>query len=157
MPDLHEFPFYSSQGTEYVIRFSLSEGDLPLPESLTVPVYTLDLVLINKHSTLSFKDFCQISKIIENFLHENDIIIFYYCDDKPIKRSKKNSFLTNQEYRSLLFGKMFNRAANTSYLKKDFKIDDNINGDHYISMISSKKNHLEIARIESNFKKEFAK
>lgn len=62
---------------------------------------------MNNASTLS-----KFSKIVREYLSENDVILYCYCDDREIERSKKHQNLTPQEYRSVLFERMFDKEAN---------------------------------------------
>lgn len=133
-------PLETQQGHKYLIKFSSFEA-AAIPEGVTIPIVDLVIELLdpiedyNTSSTL-FK----ISSIIEDYIVNNDVILYCYCDNVEIKKSDKKSTLSNQEFRSMLFCRMFERHTKENYLNKVVIIDDESVNNHYIHLITEKKN-----------------
>lgn len=105
-----------------------------MPEGVNLPI--VDIVI---EANASFEEISnsasslfRITQIICEYAMINDAIYYCYCSDKPIKRSKNKSHLTHQEYRSMLFCKMFEKNSNVEFFNKTVIIEDSGRGNHYI-------------------------
>src|SRR5690606_6960634 len=108
----HVYPLTCKEGHRYLIQFSVIDKSViennldNLEKEVVDLVITLDGKLegINNASTLS-----QMSHVIKEYLEENNVILFAYCDHAEIQRNKKNKAMSPQEFRSCLFSLMFDR------------------------------------------------
>jgi len=129
-------PLITKEGHKYLVQFDFLEKNI-LPDGITVPIVDILIsvennVGINNGSTLSL-----FAQIIQDFLKENDVILYCYCDHAEISRSSRKQDLSPQEYRSLLFSAMFARQGNNDYVNQLIVINDEV--DHFIHLISSKE------------------
>ena len=136
-----DIPYTTNEGIDYLIKFTLFPADR-LPEKITIPV--VDIVIetdtdINdiKNSAYSLM---QITQIISDYAIENNAIYYCYCSDKPIKRAERKKHLTHQEYRSLLFCKMFEKNNNSDFINKTVIVNDVQKGNHHIHLITKLEN-----------------
>lgn len=129
-------PFTSKSGNKYLIQFGIFKGY----QDLGIPVVDVSLVLAEHNSANnSIKDLKDISQIIIDYLNKHDVIIYYYCDNKEIKRRDRK--ILPQEYRFRLFDRLFCWLNHKSLIKNDIIINDDSNNDiHFISLISNKRN-----------------
>ncbi len=142
-------PLTSDKGDEYVVRLSSFNKSL-FPDEVSTIIKDLDIadIVLEKISgehKIDINTLFQISHIVWNFINDNEnMVLYFYCDDmKDLPRSKKNSILSPQHYRSTLFSRMFDRFMASNYIK-DFinlpiiiKVKDR---DIYIHLISRKGN-----------------
>jgi len=142
-------PITTTEGFEYLLIFSkFASGSIP--EEITIPVVNLSIEVkenppsINNLSTLAI-----ISSNIEKYLHYNDVILYCYCDNAEITKSKKNEHMSHQQYRSTLFSAMFDKKKCEEHLNEKVTIEDEINGTHYIHLISKIENTEAVAVIAS--------
>ncbi len=137
-----DIPYSTKEGINYLIRFSQFDREY-IPEYIHTSI--LDIVIETDANPNDIKNnassLFQISKIIHNHANLHDAIYYCYCSNKFIPRSQNKLHLTHQEYRSLLFEKMFEKENNGSYINKKIIINDPDNGSHYIHLIAKIK-HL---------------
>jgi len=100
---------------------------------LGVPVYDIVLETSQSESSSIFKALHFFKTIIEERLYEKSILCFV-TSEKPITKSKKNSSLSNPQYRFELFDKVFKRTASTypEIIKEDFVFSDT---DRYVTFL----------------------
>lgn len=145
-------PFTNKDGHEYLVQFS--EFDfLVLPD--TIKINVIDVVIaIEEHDELivnSASSLFQMSNIIKEYLIDNNVVLYCYCDNKPIKRRINKSHLLPQHYRSKLFSSLFlKKNILHEYTDEVIRISDGINGDHYIHLIAdiSNASYVEAISIE---------
>lgn len=111
-------PISPSDGNKYLINFSTFEEDI-IPDSVInflqgVEIIEIVLERVEGDNMSNAYSLSQISSVIWNFMQENEAsILYFYCDDMhDLPRRRKS--LSPQEYRSLLFSKMFDKAVASS-------------------------------------------
>lgn len=138
------FPLTTKEGHKYLIKLSSFNADY-IPDSIDIEIVDIVLELvehsdqINNISTLS-----KIGRILLNFLEENDVILYFYCSKDDIYKNKPD--ISAQEYRSILFSKIFERTTKTLRDYENLKVTIKGHNDHhYIHLIakSKYKHHLE--------------
>ncbi|MEZ7505376.1 hypothetical protein [Flavobacterium sp. Arc2] len=133
-------PLATLQSHKYLIKFS-SFDIAAIPEGVSIPIVNLVIELLdpieeyNSSSTLF-----RISSIIENYIINHNVILYCYCDIVEIKKSEKKNSISNQEFRSRLFCRMFERHTKGNYINKVVIIDDEIANNHYIHLITENNN-----------------
>lgn len=134
-------PYSTKEGIDYLIKFTPFSSE-KLPENINIPI--VDIVIeTNAEShkiTNSAHSLMQITQIISDYALNNNAIYYCYCSDKPVKRAERKKHLSNQEYRSLLFSKMFQKNNNASFINKIVVIKDSEKGNHYIHLITNVQN-----------------
>lgn len=139
-------PYKSIEGHEYLIKLESLDKTI-FPSDLDIEVVGVilevvnDLKIPNSRTTLN-----ALSRIIINFLNENDNIVLYYLCDKDCdiisRMHPRREGVTPQEYRNMIFSKMFECAFRNSnenqYIDKPIEInsEDEI---YYIHLIC--RNH----------------
>jgi len=143
-------PVTTIEGYEYLLEFS-SFNNIYTPKNVDIEIVDITLKLVkgnyqvNNAGTLSL-----ISFIVSDFMESNDVILYFYCDVKDIKR--RNNAISPQKYRSLLFSKIFEKELNhnknaDSYVNKIIILKDTHDDEHYIHLISKSKNEAQINTI----------
>lgn len=136
----------TKEGHLYLITFT--EYHIETTESLNVPV--VNVIIAPESSTEAYNNagtFNQIAACINSYLDENDVILFCYCDKGEIKKSLRRRHLSNEEYRSMLFDKMFDKQSNTSCINKKFIIEASEEEKHFIHLICKQHNHDTVTAI----------
>jgi len=127
--------FISKEGNCYNIIFSVFQQErIPIEIQKTLIDVTISIenqICLNGVETLG-----KIADIIKNYLDENDVILYSYCDNKDINRSIKKQELYPQHYRSLLFTSLFNKYNTLNYINEVIVIADEDYGHHYIHLIA---------------------
>lgn len=124
----------SKEGHEYLIKLDRLDPAI-LPDRINIPVVNITIEKVNGVDTINnAKTLFQITQAIAGYAFENDVVLYCYCDSAPI--SKRNPEMSSQEFRSLLFIKMFEKQNNNEYLNEQIIIDDPENGNHYIHLFS---------------------
>jgi len=132
MPFDKIIPFLSSKGNKYLLKFEQFHYKI---DNLNIPI--IDITLLQEdidNQTNTFNDLLRIADYVLEYINENNVILYYYCDHKEIKKRIKN--ISPQEYRFNLFSALFNRKAESNFIKKSIIISDIENGDHFITIIS---------------------
>ncbi|QPH40645.1 hypothetical protein [Pedobacter endophyticus] len=138
-------PLTTKEGHNYLIQFEFI-GKEHIPQSVKADVVDVLIsvennVGINNGSTLS-----QFASILKEFLVENNVVLYCYCDHAEIIRARKQS-MSPQEYRSKLFSAMFDKQNNSDYINQLIIINDEV--DHYIHLISLKENEEDVVLLRN--------
>ncbi len=142
-------PFKSTTGNQYLIGFTEFEN---ISLSLSVPIVNITIERITDYRvSIGLTDLIKISRIIKDYLESNNVVLYYYCDNKEIERSKKNLSRSPQEYRNILFDKLFEIGSkNGEFIKDDIVINDQTNNIiHFISLISRSSNNASMTQISN--------
>lgn len=141
-------PYITEEGYQYLIRFTEFNSKY-LPEEFTVPIVDVTIVVNgNLEKINTTKTLLKFSSIINEYLNQNDIILYFYCSDEPILKSSKRSAVSNAKYRSDLFYKLYEKQNfNYAFICENIVINDVANGNHYIHFLSKINNDKEIKLI----------
>ncbi len=145
--------FTTSEGSEYAISFSLFKSDV---HDIKIDVFDLVLKQTKKRGEQNYEALLHLSKLVFEFLADKNCIIYFYADFSPIKKSDKNTHLSNQEFRSKMFSTLFEKLKNKArikgesfrYLKRTTEIKDP-DGNHYITLISNIEQGEELEELNS--------
>jgi hypothetical protein len=137
--------YETKEGNKFKIRFSLFSS---VGISTLIPI--VDVVLIsqdepnwqNSPSTLF-----EIADLIKDYLKQFNVILYYYCDHAEIEMRKSRNVISPQEYRNKIFSQLLDRKLGSELISESFHIDDPINGDHFITVISRFENEKELDKI----------
>lgn len=90
-----EIPYITEDGHEYLIVFTEFQST---PRDYGVKIVDVSIVLMNDIYAINrIKTLFKFSQIIRNYLSENDVILYYYCDVTPIKiRHNRKKEMTPQ-------------------------------------------------------------
>lgn len=139
MPLEESYSLTTKEGHEYKIGFSAFDV-LQLPDNVKKDVADVVIAIDDNKGINNARTLFQISEIIKEYLTRQDVILYCYCDSKDIERGKGHQGLTPQEYRSLLFQKMFSRASNKDLINKPITLTDLKGEVHCIHLISTAQN-----------------
>ncbi|TCC96652.1 hypothetical protein FBD94_22960 [Pedobacter hiemivivus] len=139
MPLEESYSLTTKEGHEYRIGFSPFDI-FATPKSLTKPIVDVVIAIDDNKGINNASTLFEFSKIIKEYLFKNDVILYCYCDNKEIERGKKHQHLSPQEYRSLLFEKMFDKASNKDFINKPILLIDATDNKHCIHFFSSTQN-----------------
>lgn len=131
-------PFESATGNQFLIQFS----DFSANVNIDISVIDVSILLIeSKKNCIPLKDLIHITRIIRDYLQANKVVIYYYCDHSvdDIYISEKHQTMLPQEYRSNLFGRLFDLLNIDGFVKDQIIIDDKNNSPHYISLITKEE------------------
>jgi len=149
-----EIPYTSEDNVNYLIRFSAFPAD-KLPEGINLPVVDIVIetdadfkVISNSRASLS-----KMVNIILDYADKNNVVLYCYCSDKAIKKSKNNEEQTNQQFRSNLFSAMFKMNKSEKFLNKVVVIHDLNAGHHYLHLITKVENKHVIDEISIQLSK----
>lgn len=143
-------PFTSTAGSQYLIQLTTFESGV----DFDIPVIDVSIALVQQNEkVVSLGDLISICRIIKDYLIENKVVLYYYCDrsSHDIFISKKNNSKSPQKFRSNLFESLFDFLDTTGYIKDQIIIGDEDSPDaHFISLISrtEDKSHLTDISIE---------
>jgi len=129
-------PYTTNDGINYLIKFSVFKAEV-LPEQITLPVVEIIIETNSTHDNI-YNDISTIKRLLHivlEYIHENDVVFYFYCNNKPIKKSEKNIHLSHQEFRSNLFSAMFQLDKTNRFTNKLVIINDQ-DGNHYIHLIT---------------------
>jgi hypothetical protein len=156
--------FRTPKGDVYHITLSEHKGILSANaiEALRdITLVDIELRRLSGNNTTGHEVLVAIEETIaELFQKRNDIIICYYCDFiNPIPRTSKNS-MPPQEYRSLLFDKMFQRYTKQKGIK-DVRLSvveiNGINEKYYFHVIYREEHSFFATLIGHDLKEGFDK
>lgn len=140
-------PHTTIEGNEYLIKFEIVDPDV-LPNVIGIPIPIINLTLVQvrrvRHNNPKFLNF--LAQYISDYLNQFDVILYYYCDHADIEMRKSRS-MSPQQYRYQFFNIIYETIPNNSLISLPIIIDDEINGNHYISIISSQKNSAELDKL----------
>ncbi len=144
-----EVPFETEEGYQYIVSFREFP---PNQIDYDIPLIDISITLVSSNiETNSLKTLNKFIKIVLEYLEQNDVIVYYYCDIAPIKiRQNRKQKYSNQEFRFNLFLLMFNKMKSDAFYLQDIIITDNENGNHYTSLISrtSNKEKVELVKLD---------
>ena len=128
-------PFRSKDGNQYLIEFKIFDSGI----DFGIPIIDVSLVLVEAKSKNNLiSELFYISNIVDSYLRDNDVVLYFYCDNSEIDRSEKNKHILPQQYRSMLFDRLFKKKMKDHLIKRDIVIGDlNTNDIHCISLIST--------------------
>ncbi len=142
----------TKEGHEYKIGFSAFDI-FKLPENVNKDVVDVTIAIEDNKGINNASSLFQISAIIKDYLSKNDVILYCYCDTRYIERSILHQEISSQEYRSLLFQRMFNRASNNGFINKPIILTDLNDMNHCIHLISSIDNLEDIEALSNEILK----
>lgn len=134
-------PFEFDNGSSYIVELSEMPGF-----DFEFQIVDIVLIRISGVEPTSFQQLSEITNAIGKEIIKNNLITYYYCDTSEIiKRHKEYS---PQEYRALLFDRLYKRHHSANLIKADIIIEADIT--HYISLITTVKNAdtLELLKTE---------
>jgi len=142
MPLEKVIPFESKGGNQYLINFTIFKSGI----DFGIPIVDVSLVLVKSISDrISLTELFHISELILEYLNNNDVVLYYYCDTIEINRSSKNKNMLPQEFRHELFSKLFMKKNTCDLVKNDIIIRN----EHYISLISSEVHKKKVTEISN--------
>ena len=138
-------PYITVEGYEYLIKFTEFNKNY-LPEEFSLPIIDITIVANGEMDNINNgKTLFEFSSLINDYLDNNDIILYFYCSNDSIIKSHKRKDISNAQYRSDLFCKMFEKKnLDDSFICENIIIEDSINGNHHIHLISKIQNEKEI-------------
>ena len=139
----------TKEGNKYVIAFDLINKDI-LPSGLSVPVVNVSLFAIGdtKPNTSTF--FSYLASEVRSYLNKYNVILCYICDTMPI-RMRNNRNISPQQYRHELFVTLYEKYNDGTKIHHPMIIEDDENGNHYVSLISSIENEIDVLRINKYY------
>lgn len=147
-----EIPLETHEGYQYLVSFK----EFPHNQiEYEIPLIDVSITLMtSKIEINSLKTLNNFIKIILDYLEKNDVIIYFYCDTAPIniRKTRKQKY-SNQEFRFHLFLMMFNKQKTVDFYLQDIVINDNTNGNHYVSLISKITNKTKVEKVKSDIEK----
>ncbi len=137
----HLINYSTNEAIDYIIKFTAIEPN-QLPIGIDIPV--IDIVIETSTEFENIKNsaysLLQITKIIYEYALINEAVYYFYCSNKSILKSKSKESFSNQEFRSLLFSRMFEKNNDKLFFNHKIEIIDLENGNHYIHLISKFEN-----------------
>ena len=127
-------PFTSTVGSKFLLQFKDFKQ-----QDFSLPVVDVSIVQVaSKEVPIGIKDLIALSRIIRDFLFENQVVLYYYCDtsDSDIFISLKNQKMLPQEFRHSLFNALFDLMKVSDFVKDEIIIEDPEATAHYISLIT---------------------
>ena len=136
------------EGFEYLIKFT-EFNKAYLPDSFALPIVDITIETIATLNQINNgKTLFNFSSTIQDFLDENNIILYFYCSHDPIVKNKNRQHISDAQFRSDLFCKMFEKQnLDNNFFCENIIIKDLNNGDHHIHLISKIENEDEIITI----------
>ena len=139
-------PIERQKGNKYIFRVSEFKCDIDI--EIDVPIVDIQFLMIERDDTKSaLSELIFVGKELLHFLMKNDVILYYYCDNVDMPKSKNHSNISSQEFRYTLFDRLFDWFGDESLIKDDIIINEG--GGHYISLISKKKNRESLTKISN--------
>lgn len=129
----------SKEGHNYTLGFSPFDA-VKLPDDIRKPVIDVVIAIEGENQFNNPKTLFTFTHHAKEYLNENDVILYCYCDNKEILRDKKHQHLSPQEYRSLLFQRLFERERNGELLNKPIVLTDSNEEKHFIHLFSNVHN-----------------
>lgn len=138
-------------GNSFDLHFSeISIDTLPIKSNL--PIIDISLKANNANLQTSAKDLFKIADNVKEYLLERNVILYYYCDTKPITNNFRQN-ISPQQFRFQLFSDLFERKNLDVFAKENIIIMDAGKEFHYICLISRKENNKEIELIANELQK----
>jgi len=129
-----------SYGSEYIIEISKFPSQ---SHDLEIDIFDVTLKAVNIIKNDNAEILSVLSTKVIDHLNTHNCIIYFYCDQQPIKKSKQNKHLSNKEFRHKLFNALFERTKSLNVnsfdlLIENIIIEDKENDNHYISLLAKK-------------------
>ncbi|GGB84097.1 hypothetical protein GCM10007424_25140 [Flavobacterium suaedae] len=133
-------PLSTKEGHQYLIKLESFQPNI-LPEDITVPVINITIELVNEVVEINnIRTLLQIASEINRFADDKEVILYCYCDKGVIQKRKGKEHISNQQFRSMLFTKMFEKQNQEKYINEKIIIKDVNQGDHYIHLFAKVQN-----------------
>ena len=147
-----EIPFETDEGYQYLVSFREVN---PLQNNYGIALVDVSIVLMSSNiESNSYKTLSNFIEIIFDYLIENDVIVYYYCDVVPVKiRKNRNIKLSPQEFRFKLFSTMFFKRNSLEFYLQEITLTDVEENNHYTSLISKISNKDKVELIKSDIEK----
>lgn len=147
-----DIPFSTEEGYEYLASFIKFTAN---GINYGIPIIDISIVLVNGEIEYnSFKTFSKFANIINDYLEQHNVILYYYCDTAPIKmRMTRKENLSPQEFRSKLFSLIFEQRNLSNYILREIRINDSERGYDFTCLISHQNNTDKIQLIENDLLK----
>lgn len=147
-----EIPFETEEGYQYLVSFREVTAN---QNDYNIPLVDVSIILMSSNiESNSFKTLNKFIEIIFNYLQENDVIIYYYCDVVPIKiRKNRKIKLSPQEFRFKLFSTLFSKIKSDEFYLQEIISIDKTQNNHYTSLISKIANKNKIEAVKSDIEK----
>jgi hypothetical protein len=141
-------PYTTVEGFQYLIKFT-EFNTKHLPETFTLPIVDITIeVMENPTQINNGKTLFHFSSTIQRFLDKNNSVLYFYCSNDPISKNKNRQHISDAQFRSNLFCKMFEKQnLYNNFICENIIIKDPHNGDHHIHLISRLENETEIKTI----------
>uniref|UniRef100_UPI00404A625A hypothetical protein n=1 Tax=Flavobacterium sp. TaxID=239 RepID=UPI00404A625A len=142
-----EIPFETDEGYQYIISFVEFQSSI---RDYKIALVNISIVLVSTNiETNSIKTLNGFIDIVLDYLKQNDVILYFYCDTAPIKmRGNRNIKFSNQEFRFNLFLKMFNKLKPNMFYLQPVIIADIERGNHYTALISRISNQEKVESVK---------
>ena len=144
-----EVPFETEEGYQYLVGF---REITPNKNEYDIPLVDVAIALMSPSiESNSYKTLNKFVDIIIEYIENNNVVIYYYCDVVPIKiRENRKEKYSPQEFRFRLFLTMFNKRNYKDFYLQDIILTDEKNGNHYTSLISriTNKNNVELIKTD---------
>lgn len=145
-------PYTSSVGSKFLINFK----DF-IQQDFSLPIIDVSLFLVEStEAKVTLKDLIALTRIIIDFLNNNQVVLYYYCDTSgsDIFISQRNYKMQPQEFRHNLFNALFDLMKITHFVKDEIIIDDNANNTiHYISLITKSEDKASLTEVSIEVQK----
>lgn len=145
------FPIETKDKSLYLIKFEEFENP---PIEIEIKLFDITLELVSDEvNPPSVSTLLTISRIIYNFIEDNDVVLYFYCDRSPInKRDNRDINMSHQQYRSILFDNMCKRflkinGLTNSFVQKKIVLKDTDGHYHFVHLISRIKNLTQLRAI----------
>lgn len=138
-------PYTSSVGSKFLLSFK----DF-VQQDFSLPVVDVSLILVKPvDESLELRDLIAITRIIKDFLNDNQVVLYYYCDSSAsdIFISERNNKMSPQEFRHNLFNSLFDLMKFDNFVKDEIIIDDPENSNHYISLITKEVDRSSLTEV----------
>lgn len=133
-------PFITKEGFEYLLKFTEFNAE-NLPIEIDIPIIDVTIEAIAEMNSYNNPGtLFSIANHINDYLAQNNVILYCYCSHEEILKNPKKTDWSNQKFRSLLFEMMFSRNSNSDIHINEKIIIEDPNGDHYIHLISKAGN-----------------
>jgi hypothetical protein len=141
-------PYTTVEGFQYLIKFT-EFNKSHLPQTFILPIVDITIEVMEIPNQINNgKTLFHFSSTIQKFLNENNAVLYLYCSNDPIIKNKSHQDISDAQFRSKLFCKMFEKQnSDSDFICENIIIKDPNNGDHHIHLISKLENEIEIKTI----------
>ncbi|MBS9767472.1 MAG: hypothetical protein KGV44_08020 [Flavobacteriaceae bacterium] len=139
-------PYISSVQSKFLINFK----EVNYEDISSIPIVDVSIVLVeSKNEILPLKDLISIGRLIRDYLINNQVVLYYYCDTSSdnIEISERNKELEPQEFRHKLFNSLYKLFDNKDIVKDEIIIEDPTNNTHFISLITKTSDKTNLTNV----------